>query len=176
MSESLNRSFERIEIDDLARLAVLANADLDDLFLRKGSGVYSGRCVLMCLCQGSAQHFVYGDRGVHDFDVWAFYREHPSGAFPYRRIGNVDFGPSRFGRDPDDLPRFSGRRVDVIGRSIRVDGEETGVMAVQRYLKASKTKSAGQLAMRPVVAIWPTANLGDIIWRPGGSKRKEARK
>jgi hypothetical protein len=166
MSTSLNRSFEPIQFEDLESLAVLANADLDDLFLRGASRVYSRRCVLMCLCQGGAQHFVYGDRGVHDFDIWAFYRTHPSMPFPYRRIGNVDFGPSRFGRGPDDGPNFTGRRVDVIGRSITIHEDESAVAAVRRYLELSKTKSARLLAKRPVVAIWPRAHLGEVIWRP----------
>jgi hypothetical protein len=137
MSNSPHRSHERIEVDDLRRLAELANADLDALFHRAASGVYAGRCILMCLCQGGARHFVHGDRGVQDFDVWAFFREHPSMPFPYRRRGKVDFGSSRFGRNPDDGPKFTGRRVDVIGRSINaVNENETAVASVQRYLRA----------------------------------------
>ncbi len=71
MSDSPNRSFERIEIDDLRRLVEKAQGDLDSLFKRKppASGVYEGRCVLLCLCQGAALHFVRGERGVQDFDV-----------------------------------------------------------------------------------------------------------
>jgi hypothetical protein len=48
----------RIDNEDLAILAKLAQADLNDLFARTASRVYSGRCFLMCLCQGAAQHFV----------------------------------------------------------------------------------------------------------------------
>jgi hypothetical protein len=166
MSTSPHRSYERIEVGDLKRLAELANADLDGLFRRAASGVYSGRCILMCLCQGGAQHFVHGDRGVQDFDVWAFFRSHPSMPFPHRRRGKVDFGPSRFGRNSDDGPKFKGRRVDVIGRSISVNENEIAVASVQRYLRDSKTKSAALLAQRPVVAIWPDAFLGNVIWRP----------
>jgi hypothetical protein len=161
-----SRSFERITVADLKRLAKLANADLHDLFHRTPSSVYSGHCFLMCLCQGGAQHFVHRDRGVHDFDVWAFFHKHPSRPFPYRRLGKVDFGPSRFGRNPNDDPKFTGRRVGVIGRSLSVSKNETPVASVQRYLREAKTKSAMLLAERPVVAIWPDAYLGKLIWEP----------
>ena len=72
VSNSPHRSHERIQPSDLRRLAKLAQADLNDLFSRISSGIYFGRCILMCLSQGAAQHFVHNDRGVQDFDVWAF--------------------------------------------------------------------------------------------------------
>ena len=138
MSNSPHRSFERIRRRDLERLAELANADFDALFRRAVSGVYAGRCFLMCLCQGAAEHYVRGEHGVQDFDVWAFFRPHPLMPFPYRRRGTVDFGPSRFGRNPDDAARFKGRRVDVMGRSIPAVSGETGVETVRRYLRQKK--------------------------------------
>jgi len=58
-------------------------------------------------------------------------RDHP---FPYRRRGEHDFGPSKFGRDPD-ADAFKGRKVDVIGRSITMPKNETPIETVQRYLR-----------------------------------------
>ena len=167
MSDSQHRSFERIDTDHLHRLAALADADLENLFNRRPQlKTHRDRCVLMCLCQGAAQHFVDGKNGIKDFDVWAFFRSQNSGAFPPRRRGTVDFGPSPFGRDPDEGQRFSGRRVDVMGRSLEMIDDEGPVSAVQRYLTEGRTTSARLLAERPVIAIWPEALLGAVVWPP----------
>ena len=121
MSTSPHRSFERITRDDLVRLVELALQDFEQLYARSEySRPYKARLRLICLCQGSARHFLHGDRGVQDFDMWGFFEEIPRHPFPYRRRGTRDFGPSKFGRNPDDGPEFVGRRVDVIGRSIPI--------------------------------------------------------
>ena len=134
------RSFEKIKLTDLARLADLALDDLRSLFNRKPrSRVYAKRLMLLCLCQGAARHYVYGDRGINDFDVWAFFRPHPEYRFPYRRHGRVDFGPSRFGRNPKGAARFTGRRIDVMGRSIPVLKREKPIAQGNR-VKKSVTK------------------------------------
>ena len=119
-----HRSFKKIKRADLTRLAELALDDLRSLFKRKRrSRVYADRLMLLCLCQGAARHYVHGDRGINDLDVWAFFKQHPKYVFPYRRHGFADFGPSRFGRHPKDKARFAGRRVDILGRSIPVLSE-----------------------------------------------------
>jgi hypothetical protein len=130
MSNSRNRSYEKITRGDLGHLANLALTDFKSFFQRNARRhPYSDRLMLVCLCQGAARHYVdpyrvlSSDRegGVHDFDVWGFFRQHPDERpFPPGRQGFADFGLSRFGRDPDDEPRFTGRRVDVLGRSIEV--------------------------------------------------------
>jgi hypothetical protein len=160
------RSFEKITRADLARLADLALADLRSLFKRKRhSQVYADRLMLMCLCQGAAQHYLHGDRGINDFDVWAFFRQHPKCVFPYRRHGFADFGPSRFGRYPKDKARFTGRRVDILGRSLPVLGNEGSTAALQRYLReAPRGSSPWYLAQRPVVILWPASMRGRVIW------------
>jgi hypothetical protein len=88
-------------------------------------------------------------------------RGHP---FPYRRRGERDFGLSKFGRNPDNGDAFKGRRVDVIGRSIRMTKNETPIEAVQRYLGESRTKSASLLADGPVIVVWPSKYRSRVIW------------
>lgn len=160
------RSFEKITKTDLARLADLTLSDLRSIFNRKShSRVYAKRLMLLCLCQGAARHYVNGDRGINDFDVLAFFRPYPKYCFPYRRHGRVDFGPSRFGRDPRDK-RFIGRRIDVMGRSVPVFKREKPIAAVRRYLcEAPRGSSPWHLAQRPVVVVWPRSRRGSVIWK-----------
>jgi hypothetical protein len=165
VSNSPHRSFARVTSNDLARLAQIAFDDFSDLCQRqKYSRRYADRLRLICLCQGAARHYVHHDRGVQDFDLWGFFEEVRGHPFPYRRRGTRDFGPSKFGRNPDDGDKFKGRRVDVIGLSIRMPRDETPIAAVQCYLCEARTKSASLLAERPVVIVWPVKNRGRVIW------------
>lgn len=160
------RSFERIETPDLERLASLAFTDLQSLFDRKPQlgAVYRNRLLALALCQGAALHFMGHDRGVNDFDVWAFFSSDPQRKFPYRRVGRCDFGPSKFGRHPDE-PAYNGRRVDVIGRDIPSDAGDEAEHAILRYLR-SRRGSAAIVAERPVILIHPPEKLGRVIWQP----------
>lgn len=175
MSNSRYRSFEKITRADLRRLSMLAHADFDTFFRRHERWRrYSDRLILICLCQGAARHYVEPNRvvtsdregGVNDFDVWGFFRDRPNDRpFPPRRHGFQDFGPSKFGRNPNDKPRFTGRRVDVLGRSISMLRSETPIQSVQRYLREGRTESSRRLAERPVVVVWPSEDCGRIIWK-----------
>jgi hypothetical protein len=166
------RSFELIGFDDLKRLSVLAQRDLSSLFRRNPAlgAIYEDRLLALTLCQGAAEHFVKPGRGVNDFDVWAFYRSHPERKFPYRRRGTVDFGESKFGRNPEDH-RYAGRRIDVIGRDIRCEDGEDSMTAIRRWITFDKGKSAAFLAERPVVLIYPDAEIGRLAWNPIGDMR-----
>jgi hypothetical protein len=167
VSKSPHRSNARITRIDLARLTQIALDDFSNLCRRqKYSRRYTDRLRLICLCQGAARHYVHGDRGVHDFDLWGFFEEVRGHPFPYRRRGEHDFGPSKFGRNPDNGDKFEGRGVDVIGRSIRIPKNKTPIEAVQDYLGEARTKSASLLAERPVIVVWPVKKLGRIIWNP----------
>jgi hypothetical protein len=165
MSDSPHRSFERIKRDDLDRLAQIALDDFAALWQRKKRlSVYADRLRLICLCQGAAQHYVHGDRGVQDFDLWGFFQEVSGRQFPPRRPATHDFGPSRFGRNPDDGPKYKGRRVDVMGRSISIPTSTPPIESVRRYFEAKRTDSARLLAERPVIVVWPLEERGRIIW------------
>jgi hypothetical protein len=107
MSNSPHRSSTRITRNDLAQLAKIAVRDFADLYQRqRHSRRYAERPRLICLCQGAARHYVYHDRGVQDFDLWGFFEEISGHPFPYWRRGKHDFGPSKFGRNPDDGDAF----------------------------------------------------------------------
>jgi hypothetical protein len=163
---SAERSMEKIDLGDLVRLARLACEDETALFERapKSAGRYAGRLLCRALCQGAALHFVNGVNGIKDFDVWSFYAAASTGPFPYRRIGNADFGPSKFGRWPGDSARFIGRRVDLIGRSLPVPLGIDPASALRRYLSAGATESARALAAKAVVLIGPSERAGEVVW------------
>jgi hypothetical protein len=166
MTASADRSMKRIEISDLRRLADIA-ADVEaDLFARHpaGSGRYAGRLLRRVLCQGAALHFVDYTNGVKDFDVWSFYAERTDGPFPARWRGTSDFGRSKFGRLPGDPPRYQGRRVDLMGRSLPISLTAHPADALRSYLSAAKTGSARALAAKAAVLIVPAERAGEIIW------------
>ena len=117
---------------------------------------------------GAALHYVNGRNGVKDFDVWSFYAQYDDWPFPARWRGTRDFGPSKFGRYPRDAPRYSGRRVDLLGRSLRVEPGADPADAIRRYLAGRRTRSAKELAARAVVLIDPEGRVGEIVW-PGAN-------
>ena len=181
MSNSPHRSFEKIEKADLSRLFNLARECLDDMLARNKTGKFysSDRALMACLCQGAAQHSVHGDRGVNDFDVVFFFPTNPHWKFPPRWRGTRDFGPSRFGSNPDE-PGYSGRRVDVLGRDIPVLTGNSAEETVVAYLREGRTASAHEWAKRPLIALTPGDMLGRVTWdgsvlsgHPNGGQKKE---
>ncbi|MFI5013210.1 MAG: hypothetical protein ACHQAY_12775 [Hyphomicrobiales bacterium] len=168
MSDSPNRSYEKIMRADLKRLQRLALGYFNDLFDRKpeGTGRLRNHLAMLCLVQGAAEHYVRGLRGVRDFDILAIFREVPDLAYPARLLLSVDYGPSKFGSDPDE-PWLTGRKVDLVGRSIEIRLSETPVESVQRYLAAGRTESSRLWAQRPLVALWPTTLFPKVVWDKG---------
>jgi hypothetical protein len=151
---------------DLVRLGVLAADAEAELFRRnpRGSGRYAGRLLGRALCQGAALHYVNGSNGVKDFDVWSFYAQYDDWPFPARWLGRRDFGPSKFGRYPGDPPRYSGRRVDLLGRSLPAEPGADPADVLRQYLAARRTDSAKALAAKAVVLIDPRNRAGEIVW------------
>ena len=76
-------------------------------------------------------------------------------------------GPSKFGRYPGDPPRYSGRRVDLLGRSLPAVSGADPADAIRRYLAARRTNSAKALAAKAVVLIDPQNRAGEIVWPKG---------
>lgn len=137
---------------------------MSDWLVPQGSGRYAGRLLCRALCQGAALHYVNGSNGVKDFDVWSFYAQYDDWPFPARWRGTRDFGPSKFGRYPGDPPCYSGRRVDLLGRSLRADPCADPADALRRYLTVRRTDSAKALAAKAVVLIDPQDRAGHIVW------------
>ncbi|MGA4249602.1 hypothetical protein ACI2VH_24640 [Ralstonia nicotianae] len=160
---SEERSFEPIDADDLVRFALIASQDRDDFFARHA---HPQRFLCSALCQGAAQHYVDRANGVKDIDVWSFFvKTEGVPDFNARRRVERDLGPSKFGVHPDDAKRgFTGRRVDLLGRSIDVAQGEGPVEAVRRYLGECKTDSAWHLQKKAVVLLEPRELAGTIVW------------
>ena len=161
------RSFKKITRSDLLRLAEIARLDMAARFSAKPRWrrLYAKSAIATALCQGSAAHFLTGERGIHDFDIWTFFARHPSAPFPYRWLVKRDFGSRKFGVSPDK-PQFIGRRVDCIGRSIDAEVGDDPAAAVIRYLFRARTKSSRELAKRPVILLLPEKRLGEVVWTP----------
>ena len=109
-------------------------------------------------------HYVNGQNGVKDFDVWSFYAQYDDWPFPPRWRGTRDFGPSRFGRYPGDPPRYVGRRVDLLGRSFQVVPDADPAEVIRNYLATRQTRSAKELAAKAVVLLCPESRVGEIVW------------
>jgi hypothetical protein len=107
---------------------------------------------------------VNGQNGVKDFDVWSFYAQYDDWPFPARWRGTRDFGPSKFGRYSGDPPRYTGRRVDLLGRSLRVEPGADPAEVIRRYLAARRTRSAKELAAGAVILICPENRVGEVVW------------
>ena len=163
-----DRSLARIDIADLLRLAALAADTEAELFRRnpQGSGRYAGRLLGRALCQGAALHYVDESNGIKDFDVWSFYAQYDDWPFPARWRGTRDFGPSKFGRHSGDPPRYAGRRVDLLGRSLPTRPGADPAHVLRRYLAAGRTGSAKALAAKAVALIDPQNRVGEIVWPP----------
>ncbi len=158
------RSFAPLTDDDLARLSEIALDALRNKAFRTPAGrPYKDRLILLALCQGGAQHYADGVTGVKDLDVWAFLCAGADRPFPWRARWNADFGPSRLGRHPAD-EGYLGRRVDLMGRSIpaRDTRDED---AIRAWLHG-RSRSARFLVKRPVIALFPDAIFGKLLWSP----------
>jgi hypothetical protein len=67
-------------------------------------------------------------------------------------------------RYPADPPRYIGRRVDLLGRSLPVAPGTDPARAIRDYLAAGRTTSARALAAKAAVLIDPAHRAGEIVW------------
>jgi hypothetical protein len=118
------------------------------------------------LCQGTALHYVNQSSDVKDLDVWSSYAGHDGWPFPARLRRTRDFGPAKFGRYPGDLLRYSGRRVDLLGRSLPAQPGADAAAVRQRFLVVRRTDSAKALAAKAVVLIDPQNPLAKLFGSP----------
>src|ERR1700730_14997188 len=88
------RSFEPLTEEDLAHASEVAQDVLKVKIARaQVAGQYIDRLIMLALCQGGAQHYVDGNNGVKDLDVYAFFRAGLEKKFPPKPIWRADFGP-----------------------------------------------------------------------------------
>ncbi|MDI6769612.1 MAG: hypothetical protein QMD04_08055 [Anaerolineales bacterium] len=162
--DSAGRSYQAIEVADLRRLALIAQKDQIEFFENhpKWARLYSGRQICIALCQGAALHYIDGSTGINDFDVYTFYRKHPTQDLYPKRIKSYDFGDAKFGQS-QNKPDFIGRRVDCLVRSIDAPESEDVEISIQRYLMGGKTETARLLAAKVVILLEP--NCGKVIWQ-----------
>lgn len=158
---------------DLRRLGDIALRDLESLFRRHPdtAHLYRHRLFAVALCQGAALHFLDGKNGVKDFDIWCFFRAHPTKPFPYRRHARADFGSPKFGKSRN-WEHFVGRRVDLLGRSLKVSSHASAADALRGYLSSSRTASARELAKKAMILVHPRKLLGAVVWPPSAARTR----
>lgn len=156
------RSYELLTSADLERITSVAMRALAGIFDRAPvAGLYRDRLLLLAFAQGAALHYLNGTNGIKDLDVWAFFEAGAAKPFPHRKRWSTDFGPSRFGRHPDDAG-YCGRRLDLMGRSIALVNGDSAQDAVRRWL-ASGAKSAIALRQKPIYCLLPPRAFAERI-------------
>jgi len=165
--EVSERSYAAFPPDALDRLAMLAERDAEAFFTRYPDlAAYRRRRLGVFLAQGGAGHYAGLGNGVKDLDVWTFYERVPGlRQLHPKRIVSVDFGPSVFGRHPHHGTHCTGRKVDLMMRSIG-RAHEDQVASVLAWLRDDPNKSPQELRRKPLVVIEPVNRRGEIAWRP----------
>ncbi len=165
------RSFLRIADADLRRIAAIAAADRAEFFQRRpGWATYKNRVLCSALCQGAALHFVNRREGINDFDVYTFYAEGPGQRWSARVRRSRDFQNPKFGKTTG-RPNFTGRRVDLMGRSLQAKRRSDPVLTLHNYLRCGASRTARFLATKAVVILEPVRLRGTVVWPLATSRR-----
>lgn len=171
MNTGPRRSYEALNVDDLARLGRLGALEVDEFFARNPAlDGWRSQQRFTALVQGGAEHYLRGQRGIWDLDIAVFFAQHPGlPDRPYLRRGTRqwDWGPLKFGRCPLDHADYQGRAVDVMlwvipDTSEPLDGLVSWLN--DRRTKKPDPQRAPDLAQEPVVLIDP--DLGRVVWDP----------
>jgi hypothetical protein len=127
---------------------------------------YANRILGTALCQGAAWHYIRGDVGINDFDVYTFYAANAERTWYARRIARLDFGNSKFGRSEVSGRGYTGRRMNLLGRALNVLVGADLTESLRRYLKSPKTGTSRELGKKAVVLLEP--RMGEIVWPADG--------
>lgn len=158
----VERSMEKIDENALELFASVALKRLNEIYQRAPvAGLYKDRLILLALAQGGALHYLDQKNGLKDIDVWAFYEGGLDRPFPPRAVWTADLGESKFGKHPDDAG-FSGRRMDILGRSVEVRADDDLKTPVNRWLQGHAA-SAWALRQKAVVSIYPPDIRGHVL-------------
>jgi hypothetical protein len=156
------RSFEVVTNDDLIVFANKVTERLTQVYNQAPvAGLYRERLLVLALAQGGALHYLDQQNGLKDIDIWAFYRGGLDRPFPVRARWTADLGPSKFGAHPDDTG-FTGRRIDVLGRSVETVPNDDRIAPVSRWLNGH-SGSAYELRKKALIAIYPLDLVGRRI-------------
>ncbi len=162
----IERSLEPITENDLEELYTGSVKRLNEYFVtgqgKKWQEFYNIKQPLaVALCQGGAMHYHDKVNGIKDFDVWFFYpfnEKHLS----YRTIWNWDYKNPKFGRHPS-ITGYTGRKVDVLVRSIKNYSKQNPVNTIHQFLQYEKTATSKELAKKGVVMLYPESLLGKVM-------------
>ncbi len=78
------------------------------------------------------------------------------------------FRPVKIRAYSDGAQSFTGRRVDVLGRSLVVPLDADPAADVRDYLSAARTRSARAPAAKAVMLIKPVRLAGKVVWPGAG--------
>ena len=163
MGELCERSSAMIELQDLLRLSEIANSERYIAGDPDARATFLSKILCVALCQGAALHYLDKTTWVKDFDIFTFFVADGMKKFPPRRRTSYDFGRSKFGRHPDDVG-YTGRRVDVMGRSTVHAAGALPFESLRLYLRTTPTRTAWCLAQKAVVIIDPIEQRGLVVW------------
>jgi hypothetical protein len=163
----IERSLEPLTKNDLKELYSGSVKRLREYFIlgqgKKWQEFYNiDKPLAVALCQGGAMHYHDKVNGIKDFDVWLFYpfnQKH----LPYRTIWNWDYKNLKFGRHPS-MPEYTGRKVDVLVRSIKNYSVNDPVNTILQFLQHENTSSSRALAKKAVVMLSPPTLRGKVVW------------
>jgi hypothetical protein len=101
--------------------------------------------------------------GVKNLDVYTFYAEDPAIRYRTDAEASRTSATQEHGRHPDDYESV-GRRVELLGRTLKVSASADPVSAVRSYLRAGGTSTAKELSKKAVVVSDPGARFSQVIW------------
>jgi len=192
----VTRIYTRLTRNDLIPMRDFALEELDRFLHRAGSppgkfNIYSKRLIAICLCQGTAQHYLQnlsmhpyhktvcienavirqkGYRlgkngtvlaGIRDIDIWFFFHEYPK--IPIPHIRNCRKSVLRA------FDRLGNRAIDFMKKTIAKDvvvsaKSEHPIDIIRSYLQNAGTLTSNCLAHASIVGLYPNKLLGRSVW------------
>jgi len=161
------RTYEQLGLDDLKEIRQHALVELDRFLYRIGNPkgkyvVYRDRLIVICLCQGAAQHFVDRTTGIKDIDVWFFFQEHRDVKIP--DIKNMRYSVYVI------FKNIGKKRVDFLKKGLRKDIIDTAKSTepgeiLSSYLRRANTHTSQSLSQKSVIGLYPDKVFGKAIWK-----------
>lgn len=155
---STERIYTTLTKKDLEHLKELALKEHENFFVRNPhlKDAYYTSLIGICLCQGAASYYINSKVGIKDFDIWHFYLNNESIAFPYRAHKRIING-------------YKGRPIDFLKRAIPKNlyelypGESDKI--ILEYLLERNTKTKKLLLEKAIISLFPDEIFGKVIWR-----------